>query len=105
MESYLSLRRFTGPLTDAEETALETILERMPAGTASKRTYRRRFSALDDILAAEIDRRFEGHISVHDMAASTAVTSLELYRLLSKRRPVTMRASDHYDAVDLVHMG
>jgi len=36
------------------------------------------------------------------MAASSAITSLDLYRRLSASHQVTMRASDYYDAIHLV---
>ena len=106
MESYLALRRFTAPLSEAEERMFETLLEQMRAGSAWKRTYRRRFAALDSILALEISKRFPGQpVSVHDMAASSAVTSLELYQLLCASQQITMRASDYYNSIQIVRVG
>ena len=93
-KSHLILKRLTGPLTEADETALEALYEQMPAGLAWKTTYRRRFAALDDLIAAEVEARFAaGPISVHDMAASSAITSLDLYRRLSASHQVTVAAS------------
>jgi hypothetical protein len=104
-KSHLLLKRLTGPLTEADETALEALYEQMRAGSAWKKTHRRRLAPLDDLIAAEVEARFAGGpISVHDMAASSAITSLELYRLLSASHQVTMRASDYYDAIHLVRV-
>jgi len=106
MESYLALRRFTAPLSEAEECMFERLLEPMRAGSAWKRTYRRRFATLDCILAPEIGRRFPNQpVSVHDMAVSSGVTSLELYRLLCASQQVTMRASDYYNSIQIVRVG
>lgn len=87
---------------DLSDPALEKLLEKMPAGRTSKRTSRGRLTALDDVLIEEIGKRLTGPISVHDMAASSAITSMELYQRIKISRPVTLRASDYYDAMFLV---
>ena len=105
-KSYRILKRLTGPLTEADETALEALYEQMRAGSAWKTTYRRRFAPLDDLIAAEVEARFAGGpISVHDVAASSAITSLELYRLLCVSQQITMRASDLYNEIKIVRVG
>src|SRR5438046_2458082 len=106
MESYLALKRFIAPLSEAEERRFETLLARMRAGSAWKQTYRRRFAALDSILVPEIGKRFSGQpVYVHDMAASSAATSLELYQLPCASQQVTMRASDFYNEIQIVRVG
>ena len=91
-KSYRILKRLTGPLTEADETALEALYEQMRAGSAWKTTYRRRFAPLDDLIAAEVEARFAGGpISVHDVAASSAIAA--------------MRASDLYNEIKIVRVG
>jgi len=73
----------------------------MPAGRKLKYTFAGRFEQLDCAIVQEIDRRFPQNktIRVHDIAASSAVTSVELFEKISDVRSVNMYASDYYDAV------
>ncbi len=93
-------------LQDAYQEADEELLEVLYAHTAGgygvhKMTRAGRMQALDARLADELETRYGTHtpISVHDMACSNAITSLDMYRSLSDRFPVSVQASDYFDAL------
>lgn len=103
IDRYRTLRHLPRELSLEDERAFDALYERMRAGSTSKRTWRGRLNALDLILTEEIGKRFGGRsISVHDMAASSAITSVDLYHRLGAVGPVQLRASDYYDAVFFV---
>jgi hypothetical protein len=96
---------FAGNLTELEEGALAVIYGEMPAGRTIKLTWRERLRALDDLLLAEIERRFPAGqlLRLHDMAASNAITSVDLFgRLAATGRGISFVASDFYDALEVV---
>ena len=95
---------FKAPLSEFDEGALAVIYGEMPAGRTIKLTWRERLRELDDLLLAEIERRFppERTLRIHDMAASNAITSVELFERLAARRELSLRASDFYDALRVV---
>jgi hypothetical protein len=92
---------------DASQAGFDKYYGRMAGGSLLKVTRPGRFAELDALLIAELDRRFapDRTIRVHDMAASSAITSLDLHEALKARRPVTVLASDHYDAVHVLEGG
>jgi hypothetical protein len=79
----------------------------MLGGARLKTTRPGRFSEVDALLVAELDRRFAAGrtIRVHDMAASSGITSRELHAVLKARGPVSLRASDYYDAIQVLEGG
>jgi hypothetical protein len=87
--------------TEFSESELARIYGRMPGGNNSKTTSFDRFDELDGLTVREIEARFPPHhcVSVHDIAASNAITSVQLFHRIAAVRPVTMKASDFYDAV------
>lgn len=78
---------------------LRRIFNSMTAGDRKKSTAPGRFSELDEVIAAEVAKRFAGPISAHELGAGNAITSVELFRRLSRDREVTFRASDYYDHI------
>lgn len=92
------------PLKDlwlSEGTAKAALRSLVVSERSSKATAPCRLAALDDALQAELSRQVAGGeaLAVHDMAASTGITSLELYRKLSSIWPVAMRVSDRFNYV------
>lgn len=88
-----------------EEALVTRLYESLAAGDGVyKITRPGRFTTLDEQLANECQRRFPNTrpLVVHDMAASNAITSLELYRRLAKDRTVEFHASDYFDQLFLV---
>jgi hypothetical protein len=71
-------------------------------------TRRGRFSDLDPILVDLLEERFapDDPVRVHDLAASTALTSLELFERVAERFPrATLKASDRFDSLYRVRWG
>lgn len=98
---------FKGKLSEAEEEALAYLYGGIPAGLSIKLTWRERLRGIDDLILAEIERRFpkDMTIRVHDMAASNAITSVDLFeRLVAGGREVSYLASDFYDALQVVNL-
>lgn len=96
-------RAFT-PLADqsAMSTALrDAFFQQIRIGKHVKATLSGRFDDLDRLTVEQVELHFPFHrpIRVHDIAVSDARTSVELFRRLSENRPVTMKASDLYDAI------
>ena len=84
---------------ESDEAAYDTVVEQLPMPNGTwKFTCRGRFASLDrlvlDLLAPRVPRG--GRLSVIDLAASTGVTSVELYRVLRERYQVRFLASDLY---------
>jgi hypothetical protein len=70
-----------------------------------QKTRRDRFPELNEMLAVEIRIAFppDQIIHVHDMAASSAITSMQLFECLSHERPnVRLHASDFFDTLYVV---
>jgi chemotaxis methyl-accepting protein methylase len=96
--SALLLHQLSG-MPESDEAAYDGVVEQLPMPNGTwKFTCRGRFAGLDrlvlDLLAARAARG--ARISVIDLAASTGVTSVELYRLLRERYAVSFLASDLY---------
>ena len=88
---------------DATGADFDKYYSRMGGGTLLKTTRPGRFAELDAMLVAELGRFAPGRlIRVHDVAASSAITSIELLETLRARGPANVRASDYYDALYLL---
>jgi len=90
--------------SDAEEALIADIYDSLRGGSEhSKYTGSRRLQALDHELAGILGGRASRQpIRIHDMAASNAITSLEMFEYLCDRHPVSVRATDYYDRLYLV---
>jgi hypothetical protein len=80
------LDQFTGTLSESDEATLDRLYSAVRVRDAgSKRTFPHRYRDLDNEISLEIDRRFPNGSAVtfHDMAASNAVTSIELFERLN----------------------
>lgn len=90
--SLTMLAEFDEELSQRDEAAIEAItcLE------LNRTTHRHRHSALDDVIAEEIDRNFSPSVTVriHDTAVSNAITSVDLFDKIKSRPKVTLHASD-----------
>ena len=91
----------------AQEVLIADIHDSLRGGSQHSRyTQRQRLAALDcrlgEILA---ERGAWQRIRIHDMAASNAITSLELFDYLRDREPVSLKASDYYDRLHIVNVG
>ena len=99
------LRQFGGELSDADEEILHRLYctVRLANGGHMK-TFPNRYPQLDDQIAEELDRRFSAGepVRIHDMGASGAVTSLEMFHRLRGRQNLTVHASDFLDALLVV---
>jgi hypothetical protein len=88
---------------DAAGADFDKYYSRMGGGALLKTTRPGRFAELDALLDAELGRVAPGRlIRVHDVAASSAITSIELLEALRARGPANVRASDYYDALYLL---
>jgi hypothetical protein len=102
------LDEFKTPMSDADEARLAVIYEMIVEGAlfSPMRTFSNRFRSLDRAIADAIEASFrpEQPILVHDMAASNAITSLELFEYLTQRvgNRVSLRATDYFDALYVV---
>ena len=91
----------------AQEVLIADIHDSLRGGCQHSRyTQRHRLAALDcrlgEILA---ERGAWQRIRIHDMAASNAITSLELFDYLRDREQVSLKASDYYDQLHVVNVG
>jgi hypothetical protein len=93
--------------TPADEPLLERIYtEILVSGSVYKTTRRDRFVDVDRRLADEIEVRFPSvdRVAIHDVGASNGITSLELFRLLERRRRIALFASDLFDRLWFVRV-
>jgi hypothetical protein len=95
---------FERPLSDGDERALARVYSGIPGGPGIKMTWRSRLGALDDLIVAEIGKRFskERPLRIHDMAASNAITSVALFERLQDRPGLRFLASDYFDCLQVV---
>jgi len=101
------LEEFSDPMSDADEARFAGIYEMLQQGPEfSMKTFPNRFGELDTAIADALETTTtpDRQIRVHDMAASNAITSLELFECLHSRfrGNVSLRASDYFDALYLV---
>jgi len=90
----------------AQEVLIADIHDSLRGGSQHSRyTQRQRLAALDRRLGELLaERGARQEIRIHDMAASNAITSLELFDYLRDREPVLMKASDYYDRLHVVNV-
>ena len=102
--AFTLFREIGDTLSEREEKLLEIIYAGIPGGGILKGTKRNRYSAVDSVFVEEIDKLFpaDQRLRVHDMAASSAVTSLEFFERLKHRKDVALHATDFYDALYVV---
>jgi hypothetical protein len=87
------------------EPLLERAYQQLLVGQVYKTTRRNRFEELDSVLVEDLSRRFHSPspLVIHDVGASNAITSLELFRRFEARgRRVHVHASDFFDSVYFV---
>ncbi len=87
----------------------EPLLEELYSGLSTqanvfKITRRNRFEKVNRKVSFEVKNRFPGleRFRIHDVGASSGITSLELFDELSHIRPVGVLASDFFDHLELV---
>ena len=102
------LNEFSAETVD--ERALELIYERMPAGAGTRKrklTYPGRYRAVDESLQQVIKDAFspQSRVRIHEVAASNAITSLEMFQKCRSRPNLSVHASDYYDALRVVEVG
>lgn len=85
------------------------LMHAIPAGPVLwKNTAPGRLHELDELIEVEARKRFPADhpLRIHDAAASTAITSVELFHRLAATWPrLTFRASDWYDAIHFSRLG
>jgi len=91
----------------AQEDRIADIHDSLRGGSHHSRyTQCRRLAALDSRLGEILaERAARQRIRIHDMAASNAITSLELFEYLRDREAVLVKASDYYDRLHVVNVG
>jgi hypothetical protein len=88
-----------------DEQVLMVIYQTLRAGEHhSMRTFPERYRAVDGTIADVVDATFAAGrpVSVHEMGASNAITSLELFERLRHRAGLAFRATDFFDALHVV---
>ena len=99
------LPQFKVPLSQKEEAQLAYIFASLDATPVSRmKTFPDRYRELDGLIAARIAGGKP--IRVHDMAASNAITSLELFERLTGQfgDGVSLLASDYFDRLHAVRL-
>jgi len=93
--------------SDAQEALIADIHDSLRGGSQHSRyTQRHRLAALDRRLGETLaEHGARQRIRIHDMAASNAITSLELFEHLRDRETVLLKASDYYDRLHVVSVG
>ena len=93
--------------SDAQEALIADIHDSLRGGSQHSRyTQRHRLAALDRRLGETLaEHGARQRIRIHDMAASNAITSLELFEHLRDRETVLLKASDYYDRLHVVNVG
>lgn len=105
--SLTLLRELTAAWNPSDEALLDRLYQELVvAGKVHKTTRRDRFCELDTRLMDDLETRFPDAtpLRIHDVGASNAITSLQLFRQLSARRPVHVHASDWFDCLYFVQV-
>jgi hypothetical protein len=104
MRAYSYFSSFGPDMTPAEERLYEAALAVMSGGARMKKTFRSRLAQLDSHLARIVRERFDNVplLRIHDVGASTAITSVELFQRFAEMRPTAVHASDRYDFMTAV---
>lgn len=108
-------RRFALTLLAGSEIAMrvmdEVLLARLydelvVGGNIHKTTRRNRFKGLDKHLLTMVSEQFSAvpELCVHDVGASSGITSLELWQALIAQRPARVHASDYYTQLMITRM-
>jgi len=105
--AYSFLSALGPDMSSAEEKRYEDVLAMMGAGTRMKKTFRSRLASLDTELVRLVEERFSDVplLRIHDVGASTAITSVELLERLAAIRPTAVHATDRYDYLTAVDAG
>ena len=103
--AFTLLRDFHGDISATDERFLSLLYAAIPGGAyTAKSTSADRYETVEGTLAREIENTFSADqpLRIHDMAASSAVTSLKFFNLLKHRENITLHATDYYDALYVV---
>ena len=106
--SYRLLEELAEQYRESDEPLLERLYASLEAGNGVyKITKRGRFERLNRLLVKNLSLMPEATLwDVHDIAVSSAITSVELYECLSQLHSVRFEASDFYHRIWLVvHQG
>lgn len=93
------LQDLNDPLSERDEAAIEAIGNLIEAGHdrgQTRRSFRKRYKEIDRSIVEELEKRFAHNerIRILDVAASNAITSLELFEALSHLKNFTLHATD-----------
>jgi hypothetical protein len=93
--------------TGTEDGVLNQLYDQLTVAHGIYKTTRRgRFAEFDKVLVDDVLKRFAGieTLCVHDLAASSGISSLELFRALDASRRVELHFSDLYDRLHVVRV-
>ncbi len=99
------LRDFDENLSGTDYDELDLVYSNIPGGPRLiKGTAADRYDSVDGALVEEMEKIFPADrpLRVHDMAASSAITSLDFFERLKHRNNVRFHATDYYDALYVV---
>jgi hypothetical protein len=101
-----ALKDMPRKLSREQEALIADIYDGVRGGEYhSKYTERHRLKDLDRELGKTLTaRHIASPIRIHDMAASNAITSLEMFKYLRSDRPISVKASDYYDRLHVVDL-
>lgn len=99
--AYNLLADFEANMSASDENRFAMILFNMGAGDNVKRTFPGRYRAVDEAIEAELGRLFEEEklVRIHELAASTAIISLDLFERLRNRKRLQVHATDFFDQI------
>lgn len=106
--SYRLLESLENSFTSEDQPLLDRLYASLEAGAGIyKITVRNRFDRLDEKIRNEVKTRFrsESLVRIHDAAASSAVTSIDLFRAFNDCPQVRLDASDYFHRLWLVDVG
>ena len=105
--SYNILQDLEEHYTPPDEQLLDRLYSSLAAGAGiCKITRRGRFEDFDEKIVSSARQEFPQttELVIHDMGASSAITSLELYLRFAQERGVRFVASDYFDRLSLVSL-
>ena len=100
--AFTLLRDFDENLSGTGYDELDLVYGNIPGGPRLiKGTAVDRYDSVDGALVEEMEKIFPADcpLRVHDMAASSAITSLDFFERLKHRNNVRFHATDYYDAL------
>jgi len=105
--SYALLGDFNENLSAQDEDIIASICDSIPTGRHLEnrgRTFPNRYGPVDELIAEEIVNTFPSDhlVRIHDVAASNAITSAELFQRLSDRGNVSVHATDFLNQIYVV---